>query len=97
MTRQTDDAHGGWYEAIVRRQYYDELLPSFEAQQNQMTSYDSAFLICAHCVGGLFGHLVALARSVRSSLRPLARWRAMPPSLLAHRDVPSLGRQDRQP
>jgi hypothetical protein len=97
MTRQTYDAQGGWYEAIVRRQYYDDLLPSFEAQQDQMMSYDSAFLICVRCVGNLFGHLVALARSVCSSLRLLARRQAIPPGLLAQRGAPSLARQDRQP
>jgi hypothetical protein len=63
MVRQNNDQQWGWYDEIMRGQYYDELIPAYEALQEQMVaSSRSLFMICAR---GLFFLVTTLPALVR--------------------------------
>jgi hypothetical protein len=63
MARQGNEPQRGWYDEIMRGQYYDELIPAYEALQEEMAANSSSFfLICVRRLALLFTTLQALVR-----------------------------------
>jgi hypothetical protein len=60
MARQGNGPQRGWYDEIMRGQYYDEIIPAYEALQEQMIA-DSSSLFTI-CLSLLFTTLRALMR-----------------------------------
>jgi hypothetical protein len=61
MARQSNDPRRGWYDEIMRSQYYDELIPAYEALQEQMAARScSLFMICVRGISYLFTILLSL-------------------------------------
>jgi hypothetical protein len=53
----------GWYDEIMQGQYYDEIIPAYEAQQEQMAaSGSSLFLLCLRGLSFLCTTLLARVR-----------------------------------
>jgi hypothetical protein len=63
MASQSHNQQWGWYDEIMRGQYYDEIIPAYEALQEQMAaSSSSLFLICARGLSSLTGAFLAWVR-----------------------------------
>ena len=61
MAYRSNDQQGGWYDEIMRGQYYDELIPAFEALQERMLADHPSSPLGMGLVNGC----VCLARLVR--------------------------------
>jgi hypothetical protein len=84
MAGQGNVPQRGWYDEIMRRQYYDELIPAYEALQEQICADYDLSPVCM----GLAKACTRLPRLVRrlvdgfrllaerSAVRGRSRWQA---------------------
>jgi hypothetical protein len=69
MAGQDNEPQRGWYDEIMQSQYYDELIPAYQALQGQMAaSSSSLFLICARSLSSLGSVVRALAADQTGSM-----------------------------
>jgi hypothetical protein len=64
MVPQSNDPQRSWYDAIMRSQYYDELIPAYEALQERIGADYDVSPVC----GGLVKGGTRLLRLARRSV-----------------------------